>query len=70
VTVTLTCSFDCRYTASLDRGRTRTGTAQGLTPTKIVFLAKLKKGRHSVAVRATATTNTGAPAAAALTFKA
>ncbi len=69
VTVTLTCSLDCSYTASLDRSRALVGTALGRTPTKVIFRAKLKKGRHSVAVKATATTNTGAPASAALTFK-
>jgi hypothetical protein len=70
VTVTLTCSFDCRYAASLDHGRATRGTAQGLTPTKLVFITRLKKGRHSVAVTATATTNAGPPGSAALTFKA
>jgi hypothetical protein len=69
VTVTLTCSFDCHYTASLDRGRALRGTAQGLTSTKVIFLAKLKKGRHAVAVTATATANAGPPGSAALTFK-
>jgi hypothetical protein len=70
VTVTLTCSLDCSYVASLDHGRALRGTALGRTPTKVIFRTQLKKGRHAVAVKATAMTNAGAPASAALTFKA
>jgi len=70
VTVTLTCSVDCRYSLTLDRRKPRTGTALGGTPTKLLFPAPVKAGRHAGSATATAALNAGPPGSAALTFKA
>jgi hypothetical protein len=69
VTVTLTCSVDCRYSLTLDRRKPRAGSALGRTPMKLLFPAPVKAGRHSLAATATAALNAGPPGAAALTFK-
>ncbi len=65
--VTLTCSLDCAYTVSLD-SRRLAGTATGAVPATVAFAGALKKGRHTLAARATAALNAGPPGAAALSF--
>ncbi len=58
VKVSLTCSLDCTYTASLDN-RKLTGTAVGRTPKTLLFKGALAPGRHVVRAQGRVPVNTG-----------
>jgi hypothetical protein len=68
VKVLLTCSLDCFYTAALDR-RHLAGTATGAQPLTLVFTGRLRPGRHSLRVEATAVVNPGPPGSASSSFR-
>jgi hypothetical protein len=68
IKVTLTCSLDCNYTATLDSRSVR-GTATGRVPATVSFAGPLRAGLHRAAARAVTPVNAGPPGSASRSFR-
>jgi hypothetical protein len=68
VKITLTCSFDCTYTVTLDN-RPLTGTAVGKVAKTLLFKGALKAGLHRVSAQGVTPVNTGPAGTASLSFR-
>jgi len=68
VTVSLTCTLDCSFVATLDRRRALRGTAVGGLAKTVAWRGKVTPGRHVVTAQGGATVNTGPPASVSRTL--